>query len=349
MSKRDNVKARRRLKRPKKIYTNVPLDRGFRKARPLSERLEKQSTYGMNIGHKWAKAVYLDKTGRARVVRSNWEQIAIPLQKSKSPIESFNHWGLQKGNSPQKIQALMKKVDSYLISNRISPNIRHQIMDAWAQYKSAAWGFYRAKDPERKNYHREIIRQFELNSHRLGLRGTEMREGAKFGYLNNNVPKDIQTANYEYYEAWYNKMLDRAREQYELRMRSSETNELQETNTNLESDNEPIIPQQDLDWIMNADGDWAEYWFYSPDEITNIVNNMNGWTNAKSHYQEDLTRICNGAGYSVEVMYQHAEFGAPLPGPRPELVWDSSAIGSKGAKLDIWEIDLNNHTKARKK
>lgn len=342
MARRDNVKARRRLKKPKKIYTNTPMDKGFGKLK--TKRFEKP----YKGGHTWARAVYMDRNGTLRVKRSVVKEIRLPLQKAKSPITSFNKWGLQTGNSPQKIHYLMGQMDAQLISQKIAPHIRQQIMAVWQKYKSAAWGFYRAKDPERQAFHFNVIRQIELNPQLLGLRGTEIKDSQKHGYFINNTPYEKQVENYDYYEKWYNKMLDREIVIRDITLHAdAQAFTDQDTVTEYEDDETLFHELGGASYIKNDPGDWEEYWFYSPETVASIIQNMGGWHNAQTLYPDDTTRVCNNAGYNVEQMYNHLVHGEKLGAPNKELVYETIGTGH-GASFDVWEISTSTG-KTRKK
>lgn len=354
MARRDNVKARRRLKKPKKIYTNAPPDKGIATLKRNYFDKKKISTRNglkrYRGGHKWAQAVYISRNGQIRIKRSTVKEIRIPLQKTTSDIKSFNHWGLQIGNSPQKIHFLMKQMDAHLISQRVAPHIRQQVMSVWQKYKSAAWGFYRAQTPERKSFHFNVIKHIELNPHLLGLRGSQIVAGQKEGYFINNTPYEQQAKNYDYYETWYNQMLDK-----EIKIRDltpmidnlSDQDEVTEEYNGELDDIEFSWDNGGSKYLYNDPGDWQEYWFYSPELVESIIANMGGWTSAQTHYPEDMSRLCNNAGYTVEQMYRHLVHNEPLGPPSKELLYETIGTGH-GAKFDVWEISESTDLKRRK-
>lgn len=331
MARRDNVKARRRLKKPKKIYTNDRLD--FSKSkRPAG--LKRPSLSRRH--NRFHRAKFTTPDGKIRLNKSYIKEIKITVQHAKS--KTFNDWGLQEGMSPQKIRALAKKMDIYLHSQRVSPQTRADILNVWKQYEKASFGYYYSKKPETINKYKSIIKYIEQNTNLLGLKSSFVNEAKeKQAYVVNPLSKKEAMENFMAYEKWYNDV--------------KEHNRLEELRQQKIKESQALMP--DLSGIIDAfgghggseesvdddlpspesidiSGNWVEYWFYTLGEVDAIIDKMHGWANAIDRYQNDVVRICNCAGYTPAEVMTYVNNGVNPGNPDPNLVWETPNLFISG-------------------
>lgn len=340
MARRDNVKARKRLKKPKKIYTNTPTDEGLHN--PGSRKYIRQLSPTRR--HTRLHGTYTDPSGKVKVRRQYDTRISINVQSARS--RQFNKYGLQGDMSPQKIQAIAKKIDTFLISQRVSPETRDKIRSVWKKYASAAYGYYRSKTDTAKERNANIIKFIERNTNLLGLKASFVKQDkVKEAYVLNPLTRGMMDENFDTYERWYNAQKARrlaAREEapekrddgilmpelsglidaINLGAEYNNTDELDDSeyqNEELQEEKVPINNTPD-DFVV----EWVDYWFYSISEVEEIImNKMGGWARANADYHNDVVRICNNAGYGTDEMYSILVQGATPTAPSPELLWDS--------------------------
>lgn len=350
MARRDNVKARKRLKKPKKIYTNTPVDEGLHN--PGSRKFIRKLSPTRQ--HTRLHGTYTDPSGKIRVRRQYDTRISIHVQSARS--KQFNKYGLQGDMSPQRIQAIAKKIDTFLISQRVSPETRDKIRSAWKRYASAAYGYYRSKTDAAKERNANIIKFIERNTNLLGLKASFVREDkVKEAYVLNPLTQGMMDENFNTYEKWYNAqkarriaIREKAPEKRDEGILMPELNglidainlgaEYNESNVADEYDDSDfqetsIEETQEEEVPINNDPDdfvvdWVDYWFYSIGEVEEIITKMGGWARANADYPQDVVRICNNAGYSTNEMYEILVHGATPSAPSPELVWENMGNSS---------------------
>lgn len=291
MARRDNVKARKRLKKPKKIYTNTPLDKGHVKL--------KQSRGKVPAG-------FYRSGNRLKVERNNYATLEINVKSFKNKMP--NKWGLAEGMSPQKLRAMHNRMQTLLISQRASPAYREKIQMHWKKYMSASYSYYYSKDEMKKHIALSIINEYERNPFLLGFRaGRKVDDNTRTAYILNVATPDQQSKNFDYYDFWAETELNEAGDyiNYEL----DEDGQLFYTGENA---NTSDVTKFDDNY------DWDVIYIYDVDNVVNIVRGMGGWTNAMSQYPADVSRLCGGAGYHWKQVYDWDVQGKPLPKPNIE-------------------------------
>lgn len=156
------TKARRRLKKPKKIYTNKPFQNTsikFRIPKPKVERVYKPRV---------KPSVYVPRN------------IQLKLWSRKTPL---NKWGLPKYVTPKRVMTKRNQIIDTLINRGIKPSDVDAIKHNYKMLLRAMRGYESAKKQSTKDRWMKDIQELSRNYNLLGFTSTTYDNGFKTGNL----------------------------------------------------------------------------------------------------------------------------------------------------------------------
>lgn len=175
---KERKKARKRLKKPRKFYTNA--------------QVFPHSTRGINTKTGIAKpqklSRYSSKTGISK--RATKTKILQPVKVPKiinvrlnTRYSILNKYGLPKGVTPNILKQKQKQVIQSLINRGVKPSEVDNVRYNWELLRKAAMYFERSKKDETRDKWKKVISDLSLNIQMLGLSSSTYENGVKKAYL----------------------------------------------------------------------------------------------------------------------------------------------------------------------
>lgn len=175
---KERKKARRRLKKPRKFYTNAQVfpsaPRGINNITGIAkpQRVSKTpSNTGIPKRNTPKKIVQPVKVPKTIEVRLNTRYTIL------------NKYGLPKGVTPERLKLKQKQVIQSLINRGVKPSEVENVKYNWELLRKAAQYFERSKKQETKDKWKQVISDLSLNIQMLGLSSSTYENGVKKAYL----------------------------------------------------------------------------------------------------------------------------------------------------------------------
>lgn len=179
------VKARRRLRKPKKVYTNAPVHKKHAAAWKSRKKVKVKPT---NKPLKLKAPRKSRKAKKATIPR----YLQLPLYTRKAKL---NRYGMPRYTTPKRVRELRNRVVNTWINRGLKPSDVGAIKHNYAMLLRAMKNYERAKKLSTKEKWLKDIKELSKNANLLGFTSTTYDDatGKKVGHLRGKNADDEET------------------------------------------------------------------------------------------------------------------------------------------------------------
>lgn len=195
---KERKKARRRLKKPRKFYTNAQIFTS------LSKGVNNKT--GIAKPQKISRKPNITGISKRLTPQKMVQPIKVPKTISvrlNTKYTILNKYGLPKGVTPERLKTKQKQVIQSLINRGVKPSEIDNVKYNWEMLRKAALYFERSKKQETRDKWGQVISDLSINIQMLGLTSSTYEDGIKKAYLKGTASNTEEAKRYRqlYFDA----------------------------------------------------------------------------------------------------------------------------------------------------